>query len=552
MKNIKLNSILIYDKNEIVAKKVLFEDGINIITSVQNGKGKTSLSKLILYAFGAKLEISDNWNLNNVYTKVNFTKSNKDISVIRYKDSYKILHNSKCFSFFKQSDYNKKLYEILDFDIMIKSKNSNEYMEAIPSILLLPNYISQFAKADERSIFQDLNMYSIGDIRDTFYYHAGVLDNKYSEILKKSSFYEQEISKLEKDFEDTNHIIKYLQDKLDENKNVVFLNDDNIDLDIKKYNNYISHKNELYELIKQLDTIKNNISLLKKTKKNNDFIRDSLLSEDIATCPNCGYDISSFIEKSLKLNLAEENIVNELSNLNADKIELEKSIEKKKIFVSQLEEQVRIIDERRNKETTANDVLVWKEELNKLKIKYADIISLKTDYEEKLKKYKASKNSYSEKKADIDKKYEEEFYNYLKLLNITTKRLKQLNNELKLNQRFKLEASEMPRLNIASFFAFQKTKKENALYFPLILDFPNMDMTEANILKCFDLMMKNIVDKSRYPQSLIFSINCLERIENSGHKLNDYNLISLEDNEQLLTKEEYINHLDEIKLSFTN
>ena len=552
MKNIKLNSILIYDKKEIVAKKVLFEDGVNIITSVQNGKGKTSLSKLILYAFGAKLEISDNWNLNNVYTKVNITKSNKEISIIRYKDTYKILCDNKCFDFFKQSEYNKKLYEILDFGIMIKSKNSNEYLEAIPSILLLPNYISQFAKADERSIFQDLNMYSIGDIRDTFYYHAGVLDNNYSEILKKSSFYEQEISKLDKDFEDTNYIIKYLQKKLDENKNVAFLNDDNIDLDIKKYNNYINHKNELYELMKQLDIIKNNIFLLRKTKKNNDFIRESLLVEDIATCPNCGYDISTFIEKSLKLNLAEENIVNELSNLNADKIELEKSIEKKKVFVSQLEDQVRIIDERRNKETTSNDVLVWKEELNKLKIKYADIISLKSDYEEKLKNYKDSKKSYSEKKIDVDKKYEEEFYKYLKELNITTKRLKELNSELKLNQRFKLEASEMPRLNIASFFAFQKTKKENALYFPLILDFPNMDMTGENILKCFDLMMKNIVDKSRYPQSLIFSINCLERIEKSGHKLSNYNLINLDGNEQLLTKEDYTNHLDEIKLSFTN
>lgn len=552
MKDIKLNSILIYDKNEVVAKKVLFKDGINIITSVNNGKGKTSLSKLILYAFGAKLEISANWNFNNLYTKVDFTINNKNVSVIRFKDTYKILYNDQSFIFLKQSDYNKKLYEILNFDIMIKSKNSNEYIVAIPSILLLPNYISQFAKADEKSIFLDLNMYSINDIRDTFYYHSGVLDNNYSEILKKCSFYEQEILKLDKDFDNTNNIIKYFQNKLDENKNVIFLSDDDIDMDIKKYNNYVSHKNELYELIKQLDTIKNNISLLKKTKRNNDTIRDSLLNGDIATCPNCGYDISTFIEKSLKLNLAEENIVNELSNLNADKIELEKSIEKKKKFLTQLEEQVKIIDERRNKKTTANDVLVWKDELNALKVKYADIMRLKSDYEGELKKYKEIRESYSEKKLEVDRKYEQEFYNYLKELNITTIRLKELKKELKLNQRFKLEASEMPRLNIASFFAFQKSKKETALYFPLILDFPNMDMTEENILKCFDLMLTNIVDTKRYPQSLIFSINCLKRIEDSGHKLNSYNLISLEEGNQLLNKSDYLKYLEEIKLSFTS
>ncbi len=552
MKNININSILIYDKKEVVAKKVLFKEGINIITSIENGRGKTSLSKLILYAFGAKLEISDNWNFNNIFTKIDFSIENKFISIIRFKDTYKILHDDEVYNFLKQSEYNKKLYEILDFNILIKNKNNDDYLEAIPSILLLPNYISQFAKADERSIFLDLNMYNIEDIRDTFYYHSGVLDKEYSNLLRMISFYQHEIGKLKKEFEKINDIIKFLEEKVDKNKNVIYLKDDNIDLDIKTYNNYIFHKNDLYEKLKQLDIIKNNISLLKRTRKNNNLIRESLLKEDIVTCPNCGYDISSFIEKALKLNLAEENIVNELANLTAEKIDLEKTIDKKRLFILQLEKEVKIIDERRNNKTTENDILVWKEELNKLKTYYADMAIKQQEYEIQLKNCNRLKSNYSNKKKEVDEKYEQEFFIYLKKLNITTKRLHELNKKLKLNQRFKLEASEMPRLNIASFFAFQKTKNKTALYFPLILDFPNMDMSSTNISKCFDLMMTNISDIIKYPQSLVFSINCLERINQSGHKLEYYNLIDLEGFEQLLNKTDYTNNLKEIKTFFVD
>ena len=65
-------------------------------------------------------------------------------------------------------------------------------------------------------------------------------------------------------------------------------------------------------------------------------------------------------------------------------------------------------------------------------------------------------------------------------------------------------------------------------------------------------MLTNIIDTKRYPQSLIFSINCLKRIEESGHKLNSYNLISLEEGNQLLNKSDYLKYLEEIKLSFTS
>lgn len=87
--------LLIFDKKTNKARKIKFEKGINIITSALNCVGKTSLSLMILYGFGAKVQFSDKWDLNNIFTKLTLEHDEKDITIIRYKDTYTILTNEK-------------------------------------------------------------------------------------------------------------------------------------------------------------------------------------------------------------------------------------------------------------------------------------------------------------------------------------------------------------------------------------------------------------------------------------------------------------------------
>ena len=88
---------------------------------------------------------------------------------------------------------------------------------------------------------------------------------------------------------------------------------------------------------------------------------------------------------------------------------------------------------------------------------------------------------------------------------------------------------------------------------PIIFDFPNLDMTEDNLIRCFALMCDKIVDTAMYPQSFIFSIDCIERIEKSGRNLEQANIINMGDlpvddmeHPQLLCKQEYVLHSNEI------
>ena len=89
--SIYYKSLLIFDKEKKTARKIDFNPGINIVTSKQNSVGKTSLSLMILYSFGAKVKFSDKWDLNNIFTKLTIQNNQKIIEIIRYKDTYTII-----------------------------------------------------------------------------------------------------------------------------------------------------------------------------------------------------------------------------------------------------------------------------------------------------------------------------------------------------------------------------------------------------------------------------------------------------------------------------
>ena len=74
---LKLNNFRNYKEEEI-----FFNKGINIITSDLNSVGKTSLSLMILYSFGAKVKFSDKWSLDNIFNKLTLSQNEKDIVII--------------------------------------------------------------------------------------------------------------------------------------------------------------------------------------------------------------------------------------------------------------------------------------------------------------------------------------------------------------------------------------------------------------------------------------------------------------------------------------
>ncbi len=96
-------------------------------------------------------------------------------------------------------------------------------------------------------------------------------------------------------------------------------------------------------------------------------------------------------------------------------------------------------------------------------------------------------------------------------------------------------------------------KTADSIVMPIIFDFPNLDMTEENLTKCFQVMCEKISDTKTYPQSFIFSINCEERISKAGASLEKINIIDIESlpmddsaNPKLLCKHDYSAYSKEI------
>lgn len=545
--------LLIFDKKTNKARKVKFEKGINIITSALNSVGKTSLSLMILYGFGAKVQFSDKWDLNNIFTKLTLEHDEKDITIIRYKDTYTILTNQKKYFYpVQKQGYSDKLYELLGLTIKIKDKNSDTYSTAVPSLYLLPYFISQTKTNDERSVFEDLKMYNKADLRDALYYHVGALDNQYSAVVQNLTQRKKDLEQLKKDKEKQLNEIAYLEEKLSEYKNFDTSSiGDDLDVDIAIYEKYAKNKQEYYELIKKSADIKYKIKLLNKSLVDNIAYANKLLDEETIKCPICNADITEFISDALTVGIAETDITAEIADLKAELLTIDRKIALKTPKLDALRQQVNKIEEQRENIKITRAIIVWSDELKLAKQNFADTQLKINTYEKEIKGLLSKSRVYSEKKNFADSSYRTSFAELLDATNINTDGIDI--QSLNLYDFINLSGSEIPRVAISRFFALLESKSKNSITMPIIFDFPNLDMTEENLKKCFKVMCDKISDIDSYPQSFVFSIDCEERIAKSGSSLQNSHIIHMEslpmddrDKPQLLCKKDYLENIEEI------
>lgn len=545
--------LLIFDKEKKKARKISFQQGINIITSKLNSVGKTSLSLMLLYSFGAKVKFSDKWNLDNIFTKLTLLHDETEIVIIRYKDTYTILANGERYFYSIQKyGYSEKLYELLGLTIKIKDKNSDTYSTAVPSLYLLPYFLSQTKTEEERSVFEDLNMYTKKDLQDAIYYHVGALDNDYSSVVHSLTQAKKELEKLKKDKEKQIAEITYLEEKLSEHKNVKTVDSDaDIDADIAIYKKYAVKKQEYYSMVKEEAEIKHKIKLLNKALADNAIYTSKLLNEEDIKCPVCHSDITDFISSALTLGIAESDINSELADLKAELLLLKRKMSMAKPKLDDLQQKVALIEEERENVKITRAIIVWNEELQDAKQRFAATQLEIEAYEKTIKELSKRTGTYAEKKQSADKNYRTNFASLLNSTNINTDGIDL--SSLSLYDSVSLSGSEIPRVAISRFFALLESKSEDSIVMPIIFDFPNLDMTEENLIRCFKIMCEKISDIEMYPQSFVFSIECEERIKKAGADLKGANIINMEtlpmddtDHPQLLCKHDYQEFKEEI------
>lgn len=521
-------SLLIFDKEKRVARKIEFQHGINIITSKLNSVGKTSLSLMILHSFGAKVKFSDKWNLNNIFTKLTIQQNSNEFEIIRHRDTYAIIANGEKFYFpVQKNGYAEKLYELLGLTIKIKDKNADTYSTAVPSLYLLPYFLSQTKADDDRSVFDDLNMYLKSDLHDALYYHVGALDNHYSSVIQQLTQARKKLEELRKLNEKQLDEIRYLEGKLAEHKNAKLIDSDiDLDADIAVYERYSKKKQEYYSLIKSQSDIKHKIKLLNSTLKDNAIYTAKLLDGEDIFCPVCNSDITDFISSALKIGTAESDLNAELADLKTDLLTIDRKIALAKPKLDALRREITTIELQRENIKITRAIIVWNEELKSAKASFAETQLQMEACHQSIKKHSETTKTYKEKKQLADTNYREAFDTLLKATNINTSGIDI--SSLNLYDSVNLSGSEIPRVAISRFFALLESKASESITMPIIFDFPNLDMTEENLKKCFSVMCEKIADTETYPQSFIFSINCEERISKAGASLPNPSIIDME------------------------
>ncbi len=551
--SILYKELLIVDKKAKTARKIHFEKGVNIITSKENSVGKTSLSLMLLYSFGAKVKFSDKWHLDDVFTKLTIQNDNKEIIIIRYRDTYTIKTRSEKFFYpIQKYGYSDKLYELLGLTIKIKDKNADTYSTAVPSLYLLPYFLAQTNSDSDRTIFEDLAMYSKANLHDALYYHVGALDNNYSNVIQQLTKTKLALEQLKKSKEKQLLEIQYLEEKLSEHKNVK-ITDNDIDLkaDISSYKKYAEKNQEYYALLKQKSDIKHKIKLLNKTLTDNETYSIKLLNEEEIRCPVCKSDITDFISSALTVGMAESDINSEIAELKAELLIIERKLAQVKPKLDALQSSITHIEEVRQNLKVTRAIIVWNEELQTAKKRFAETQLQIEAYDNALKGLSDKVKAYADRKKFADSKYRSAFSNLLDITNIDKQGINI--SAINLYDSFSLSGSEIPRIAISRFFALLESKNADSIVMPIIFDFPNLDMTEENLIRCFSVMCDKIKDTNQYPQSMVFSINCLERIAKSGHKFDDCHIIDMAElsvddvaHPKLLCRQDFLENADEI------
>lgn len=146
MKNLLINDIIIADVSSKKAVHQSFKRGLNVVTSHDNGVGKSCLVKSLYHSFGADVKFDKSWHADSKLYITNFSIERKEYTIARRGNSFLLYKGDEDPVYFKrQKDGLLKYYaDIFEFAIYLQdAKKKSDY--AYPICYFLPYYIDQDA-----------------------------------------------------------------------------------------------------------------------------------------------------------------------------------------------------------------------------------------------------------------------------------------------------------------------------------------------------------------------------------------------------------------------
>ena len=145
--NEKVNNkkLVIISEKTKTANQFEFSQGKNLITSDKNTVGKSTLVKMILWAFGCKPKLDSSWIAIRAKTAIIFTIDRSEYCILRDGSEIKIRRGHDKYEVYPtiSGQYSECVANMLSFNPIFKLKNSDDHAIATPDGYFMAYYLDQ-------------------------------------------------------------------------------------------------------------------------------------------------------------------------------------------------------------------------------------------------------------------------------------------------------------------------------------------------------------------------------------------------------------------------
>lgn len=551
------NKILIADLNTKTAKLVNFTEGINVITSEENHVGKSSLVKSLYHSLGAEVGFDEMWDKKSKLYITEIIINNDIYKFVRHNGKFVVLKNDIIELITDSISVElAKYYEyILNFSVYLPNKNTGKHELAPPVFTFLPYYIDQDAGwgMEPYTSFQYLNQYNKKYRQTSLYYHLGVYNKDYIDLLAKIDKNKNEISTIDTKINEIKTPLAILQ-----KESSFLIQSENIgDFD----SSFVISKEALEEIIKdvsisrdkiqklesqllQYSRQKNTIKEYNKIRKSNKLFVDN--NQYIPACPKCGYIMSEEIYKIVQSQYAIANgefILNQIEYL-IKKVDEQLKIEKDNyvILAKKLKIEEEKIQNKENKFEIYTKLKGLNSTIKHLEEEYNKLAGRKVYLENENKNLEKEKRKIKDKKL-VDAKYEEYLHSDLTSLGAWNSTFEK---KLKISEPLKAQGTLSSKIILSQYTALYKTMNSLSIdsipRFPFVIDSPRTK--EASKLSSKEIL-DLILNIESLPQTIIVTVDFKDYVNPEFNNTN-INIVTLTKQFELLNNHDYESYSSDI------
>lgn len=557
MKSLMIDTLYIFSPEEKKACRISFSKGINIISTRQEDgtdRGKSVIMRSIYYTLGAEAFFDKNFSKHTKVFVLKICINDNNYFIYRAGSLYKFFDDDKklIFTTIKSKELAEKLAEYTGFAVQLPDRQENK-LEITPPVF---NYLLFFLDQDHYDCSKFTSFDKLGQYdkikENILYYHLGVYNEEYYELIKRREGIDSEIFSFKK----RNTLLEEMQNDIEDR-----MEDGCISLDEVSLHNEMQLKKEEYEeILMKLKKSKNNLLNLRNDLIDMETIFGQIESEESNTnnklkklnkhiCPECGSPIEATIrQKSKKLVLKEDliSVKNQLQvHIAEARLLIEKEEEQYKMLLRKMEEYQEAMNIN-NKQI--DDALRYKGfcEIRDSVIKELaenGVVIQKKELE--LKEIKKEIKQYSQKKKVVNDHYKawlSEDVAKFGMNEIDMDKIKSVMNE------FKASGSNKNIATVIWYLLLIRLRSKfnpDAIKYPIVFD--SLNNTETDDEKR-DALIQYVLDKTKNEPQAIYTFIGFDK-----EKFNEdgtLNIIELENEKyELLKHETYLEYsrlLDEL------